>query len=98
MKNYDIYLFDFDGTTFDTKESLVPVFKSAFAAIGMDCTPEQAHHYMHQNALQTFLLRYMTPLKRPFEKPSIFQKPFKQVAHFPKQKKYCLLFSNKENA
>ena len=53
MKNYDIYLFDFDGTTFDTKESLVPVFKSAFAAIGMDCTPEQAHHYMHQNVLQT---------------------------------------------
>ena len=56
MKNYDIYLFDFDGTTFDTKESLVPVFKSAFAAIGMDCTPEQAHHYMHQNVLQTLFL------------------------------------------
>ena len=68
MKNYDIYLFDFDGTTFDTKESLVPVFKSAFTAIGMDCTPEQAHHYMHQNVLQTLQERNVpTSLYDAFE-------------------------------
>lgn len=53
MRSYDIYLFDFDGTTFDTQESLVPVFKAAFASIGMDCTPEQSHHYMHQSVAQT---------------------------------------------
>lgn len=53
MRSYDIYLLDFDGTTFDTRESLVPVFKAAFASVGMDCTPEQAHHYMHQSVLQT---------------------------------------------
>lgn len=47
MKEYDVYLLDFDGTTFDTSESLFPVFLHGFEAIGKKCTPEDARHYMH---------------------------------------------------
>ena len=53
MKEYAIYLFDFDGTLFDTKLSLRKVWKDAFAAIGEKVTDEQCDHYMHQNLFQT---------------------------------------------
>ena len=53
MKEYAIYLFDFDGTLFDTKLSLRKVWKDAFAAIGEKATDEQCDHYMHQNLFQT---------------------------------------------
>ena len=53
MKEYDVYLFDFDGTLFDTKRSLRKVWADAFAAIGETVTDEQCDHYMHQNLFQT---------------------------------------------
>ena len=34
MKNYKLYLFDFDGTLFDTSKALNMVFKKSFAKIG----------------------------------------------------------------
>ena len=49
MKNYDTYLFDFDGTLFDTAKSLGPVFRMGFQAIGMDCKDEDALTYMHMS-------------------------------------------------
>lgn len=50
---HDVYLFDFDGTLADSKESLVPVYKAGFNLIGMDVTPEQCAHFMHHNLLET---------------------------------------------
>lgn len=36
MKKYDVYLFDFDGTLVDSKDSLYDVFKGAYKAVGVD--------------------------------------------------------------
>ena len=55
MKPYKIYLFDFDGTTFDTRESLVAVFRALLAAVDVhDVSEEDCAHYMHQSLQQTF--------------------------------------------
>ena len=35
LKEYDIYLFDFDGTLFDTLESSIYVFEEAYRRIGV---------------------------------------------------------------
>lgn len=53
MKEYSVYLFDFDGTLFDTKRSLRKVWRDAFQAVSMPVTDEQCDHYMHQNLFQT---------------------------------------------
>lgn len=50
---FDVYLFDFDGTLCDTRESLVPVFQKGFAAAGRSVTPEEAERWMHLNLLQS---------------------------------------------
>lgn len=47
------YLFDFDGTLCDTRESLVPVFRAGFDRVGYHATPEECEHWMHLNLLQT---------------------------------------------
>lgn len=50
MKDYDIYIFDFDGTLCDSKESLYHVFRDAFAAVGVfGITDEQCAEYMHHS-------------------------------------------------
>jgi phosphoglycolate phosphatase len=36
MRKYVAYLFDFDGTLFDSKESLLPVWRYAFKKVGID--------------------------------------------------------------
>lgn len=53
MRNYKAYFLDFDGTLFDTLDSLVGVYRSGFQAIGMDCTKEQVSVYMHMSLAQT---------------------------------------------
>lgn len=53
MKEYDVYLFDFDGTLCDTGESLGPVFMHGFEAIGMSCKKEDALEYMHHSLKET---------------------------------------------
>lgn len=60
MREYDIYLFDFDGTTFDTSESLFPVFLHGFEAIGKKCTPEDARMYMHHSIAQAAKMSGLT--------------------------------------
>ena len=47
MKDYDVYIFDFDGTLVDSEASLFPVFQAGFAAIGRTCTQEEASSYIH---------------------------------------------------
>ena len=58
---HDVYLFDFDGTLADSKESLVPVYKAGFNLIGMDVTPEQCAHFMHHNLLETMQEMHVKP-------------------------------------
>lgn len=54
MKRYASYIFDFDGTTFDSRGSMQSVFSHAFKAIGYGpVTYEQAVHFMHQSLPET---------------------------------------------
>ena len=41
MKRYKLYLFDFDGTLFDTSKALNMVFKVSFAKVGTTVTDDQ---------------------------------------------------------
>ncbi|MCH3909640.1 MAG: HAD family hydrolase [Bacilli bacterium] len=73
MKSYDVYLFDFDGTLFDTLDSLVGVYKTALRSVGYDCTKEDAAKYMHMSLSETAdLLHIDDPASRNifFEKTS----------------------------
>ncbi len=45
MKKYDLYLFDFDGTLFDTFPSLARVFKIAYEAVGIDFDTNQTAYF-----------------------------------------------------
>lgn len=36
MKDFDVYLFDFDGTLVDSRDALEVVFKGAYGAVGVD--------------------------------------------------------------
>ena len=36
MKKFDVYLFDFDGTLVDSRDSLEMVFKGAYGAVGVE--------------------------------------------------------------
>lgn len=40
MRKYKLYLFDFDGTLFDTTDGLYYVFKTAFKAVGGNIKPD----------------------------------------------------------
>lgn len=53
MKDYQAYLFDFDGTLFDTYHSLIFVYRYAFEQVGLECTPEQAAVFMHMSVQET---------------------------------------------
>lgn len=44
-ENYDLYLFDFDGTLLYTLPSLIDVFVKSFAAIGCNAKPEDCLRY-----------------------------------------------------
>ncbi|MCR5491139.1 MAG: HAD family hydrolase [Bacilli bacterium] len=52
MKEYDTYLIDFDGTIYDTKEALRPVFREAFGTLGIRVTDEECETFMHHTLLQ----------------------------------------------
>ena len=50
MREYDTYIFDFDGTVCDSKESIYQVFEDCFAAVGIyGITHEQSEEYMHHS-------------------------------------------------
>ena len=64
MKQFSVYLFDFDGTLFDTKVSLRKVFRDCFAAVGIhDITDEECAEFMHHSLLQTAQMRNV-PIER----------------------------------
>ncbi len=57
MSMVRIVIFDFDGTLFDTAEAMVVIFRKSFQEVGMDCTEEEARHYMHQSLQETIMER-----------------------------------------
>lgn len=59
MKEYDAYLIDFDGTLFDTYESLIGVYQYSFRQIGEDCTPDDVAAYMHMSVSECCAKRNM---------------------------------------
>lgn len=46
MKQYKLYIFDFDGTLVDSYPTMLDIFNSSFRMIGQTCTPQQVMHYM----------------------------------------------------
>lgn len=60
MKQYKGYLFDFDGTLFNTLHSLIGVYQEGFKAIGQTCTEEQTSEYMHFSLKETAKRRNLT--------------------------------------
>jgi len=67
MKQYDTYLFDFDGTLVDSFEALSPVWKYAFAEIGInDVTKEDTDLYNHMNLADVLRLRKVSEEKWPY--------------------------------
>lgn len=54
MKKYKLYLFDFDGTLFNTEEALIFIFKEAFEAIGIKIKEEDVIRYSRQPLKDTY--------------------------------------------
>ena len=52
---FSIYLFDFDGTLCDTRESLIPVFRAGFDKVGVHASAEDCERWMHLNLYQTLV-------------------------------------------
>ena len=66
MKEYDIYLFDFDGTLFDSLESLYPTFRYAFDAVGFhDVSDEEIESYTHISLDEMIENSYIPPELKP---------------------------------
>ena len=79
MKDYQVYLFDFDGTVVDTEESLLCVFQSAFEAVGLTCDRKEVvacmkrslqetvevHKIVEQNRIDAFLKALFSKLDSP---------------------------------
>ena len=42
MNKYKLYLFDFDGTLFNTEKALIFIFKEAFGSVGIEVKPEDS--------------------------------------------------------
>ena len=63
MRKFDAYLFDFDGTLFDSRESLLPVWRYAFEKVGVKGVSEAqcaefSHHPLKYAAEQTGVKDY----------------------------------------
>ncbi len=67
MKDYDLYLFDFDGTLVDTFKSLVEIFSRSFKAVGVEIKPEDCLLYSRQPLEDTYV-----SLNAPMDKVDIF--------------------------
>ena len=66
MKDYRIYIFDFDGTLCDTKESLYQVFEDCFAAVGIyGITHAECEEFMHHTLKQAGEMKGVTEEQFP---------------------------------
>jgi len=71
MKTYSVYLFDFDGTLFDTLESLYPVYRYGFAAVGMSVTNAECDHFIHISLSQSAAAKKMPEADYPVFRKAI---------------------------
>lgn len=55
IKKYKVYLFDFDGTLIDSRDSLYLVYKKAFDAVGESVSKEETNIFMKESIEKTFL-------------------------------------------
>lgn len=53
MKQYRVYFLDFDGTLFDTLDSLVEIYNAGFRYLGYEIGREEASRYMHVSLEET---------------------------------------------
>ena len=72
MKDYDLYLFDFDGTLVDTFKSLVEIFSRSFKAVGVEIKAEDCLLYSRQPLEDTYM-----SLNAPMDKVDIFASQIK---------------------
>ena len=68
-----LYLFDFDGTLVDSRESLYPVFKAGYSVVGRDVTKEEASLWMHYNILESIAMSGVPEDKWPLVVESIIK-------------------------
>ena len=59
MKDYDVYIFDFDGTLVDSEASLLSVFQAGFEAIGRSTNAEEVSKYIHVSLLQCMEMNHI---------------------------------------
>lgn len=57
MKDYNVYLFDFDGCLVDSLESMEYIYLSAFEKVGLKAKKEEVIGYMREPLDKTFLDR-----------------------------------------
>lgn len=55
MKKYKLYLFDFDGTLFDTIPSLEHVFVEAYKVVGINISPKESKELARKPLLEPYL-------------------------------------------
>ena len=53
---FDVYLFDFDGTICDSRESLLPVFQAGYALVGRPVTAEEVSVWMHVSLADSLVM------------------------------------------
>ncbi|OPZ36330.1 MAG: Phosphoglycolate phosphatase [Tenericutes bacterium ADurb.BinA155] len=71
MKQYQVYLFDFDGTLFDTIQSLYPVYEYGFGAVGMNVTHAECDYFIHISLSQSADYMHMKPEDYPIFRKAI---------------------------
>ena len=69
MKDYDLYLFDFDGTLVDSHKSLIDVFVLSFKAINIDIDENNVRRYMRIPLEETY-----EEVHAPWERAGEFEK------------------------
>ena len=68
MKEYDLYLFDFDGTLVDSLNSLVDVFVLSFRKIGIEIDVKNVQRYMRIPLEETY-----AEVNAPWDKADEFE-------------------------
>lgn len=58
-QTYDLCIFDFDGTLFDTRDSMPIIFQKSLEEIGREITPELAKDLMHYSLVDSFKILHI---------------------------------------
>lgn len=65
MREFKVYLFDFDGTLFNTEKSLIYVFEESFGAVGLSIDRNKVMEISRKPLPQTYQELHGDPLKIP---------------------------------